>query len=79
MTESSAGPCPRSKLFLPHTAQVNSIRIARLKRAARKTPLVLSGVSRQGVPEVLRALFGVIEGVRSEEAPQPAEVEGWRP
>jgi hypothetical protein len=33
MTESSAGPCPRSKLFLPHTAQVNSIRIARLKHA----------------------------------------------
>src|SRR6202007_432650 len=29
---------------------------ARLKRAAKKTPLVISGVSRQGVPEALRAL-----------------------
>src|SRR6478672_8582773 len=31
--------------------------VARLRRAAKKTPLVLSGVSRQGVPEVLRALI----------------------
>ena len=53
--------------------------VARLKRAAKKTPLVLSGVSRQGVPEVLRALLAVIEGARAAEAPQPAEAEGWRP
>jgi len=53
--------------------------VARLKRAAKKTPLVLSGISRQGVPEVLRALLAVIEGARAAEAPQPAEAEGWRP
>jgi GTPase len=53
--------------------------VARLKRAAKKPPLVLSGVSRQGVPEVLRALLTVIEGERAAEAPEPAEAEGWRP
>src|SRR5881275_1723044 len=53
--------------------------VARLKRAAKKTPLVLSGVSRQGVPEVLRALLNIIDGVRTAEAPQPEEAEGWRP
>ncbi len=38
--------------------------VARLKRAAKKTPLVVSGVSRAGVPEVLRALIKVIDGER---------------
>lgn len=33
---------------------------ARLKRAAKKTPLLISGVSREGVPEALRALVAVI-------------------
>jgi len=33
---------------------------ARLKRAAKKTPLLLSGVSREGVPEALRALAALI-------------------
>jgi len=53
--------------------------VARLKRAAKKTPLVLSGVSRQGVPEVLRALLAVIEGARTAEKGEPAETEGWHP
>ncbi|CAN5122242.1 GTPase ObgE [soil metagenome] len=34
---------------------------ARLKRAAKKTPLLLSGVSREGVPEALRALVKLID------------------
>ena len=34
---------------------------ARLKRAAKKTPLLLSAQSRQGVPEALRALLRVID------------------
>jgi len=33
---------------------------AKLKKACKKAPLVLSSASRQGVPEVLRALFKVI-------------------
>jgi len=49
---------------------------ARLKRAARKTPLVISGVSRQGVPEALRALVKVIEA-SSEGSKEPAAA--WQP
>ena len=32
----------------------------RLKRAAKKTPLLISGVTGEGVPEALRALVEVI-------------------
>jgi len=53
--------------------------VARLKRAARKAPLVLSGVSRQGVPDVLRALLDVIDGMRTAEAPALEQAEGWQP
>jgi GTP-binding protein len=61
---------------------------ARLKRAAKKTPLVLSGVTRQGVPEALRALVTLIDEApvsakakRATESvveadPEPA---GWTP
>ena len=38
--------------------------VARLKRAAKKTPLVISAVSGAGVNEALRALFKVIEQAR---------------
>src|SRR3569623_791658 len=33
---------------------------ARLKRAAKQTPMRISGITREGVPEVLRALVGII-------------------
>jgi GTPase len=53
--------------------------VARLKRASKKTPLVLSAVSGEGVSEVLRALFKVIEGARDGEAePQVADA-AWQP
>jgi GTPase len=39
--------------------------IAKLKRAAKKTPMVISAVSGEGVREVLRALMRVIEDARS--------------
>jgi len=51
--------------------------LARLKRAAKKTPLVLSSAAHRGVPDVLRALVKVIDGER-----EPAEMvaaEGWHP
>jgi GTP-binding protein len=51
---------------------------ARLKRAAKKTPLVISGVSHQGVPEALRALVRVIDGAR-EAAEAPREAAAWGP
>jgi GTP-binding protein len=53
--------------------------LARLKRATKQTPLVLSSASGAGVPEVLRALLAVIDGARKEtEAPAPVET-AWRP
>src|SRR5215216_1087874 len=50
--------------------------VARLKRAARKTPLVVSAAAHIGVPEVLRGLVKVIDGDRIESA-EPAEA--WHP
>jgi GTPase len=52
--------------------------IALLKRAAKKTPMVISAVSGAGVQEVLRALLKVIEGARSAEKPLAADT-AWRP
>ncbi len=61
---------------------------ARLKRAAKKTPLLLSGVSREGVPEALRALVKLIDEApvsakakkasESVASPEP-ESAGWTP
>jgi GTP-binding protein len=47
--------------------------VARLKRAAKKTPLVISAATREGVPAVLRALISVIDGARTVDAPAAAE------
>lgn len=56
--------------------------VARLKRAAKRTPIVLSSASGQGVEEALRALFAVVEEARQDEAAEtaaPVEETGWRP
>jgi GTP-binding protein len=45
---------------------------ARIKRSAKKAPLVISAVSGQGVPEVLRALIAVIEKARGKETAKSA-------
>ncbi|MBN8964594.1 MAG: GTPase ObgE, partial [Rhizobiales bacterium] len=50
---------------------------ARLKRACKKTPLLLSAHSRKGVPEALRALLAVIDQDRH--ATQPAAIAAWSP
>jgi GTP-binding protein len=52
---------------------------ARLKRAAKKTPLVLSAVSGDGVAEVLRALFKIIEKARRETDTAKTEDATWHP
>jgi len=51
--------------------------LARLKRAAKKPPLVLSAVSGEGVPEALRQLLAAIDrtGAADTRAPAPA----WHP
>jgi GTP-binding protein len=53
--------------------------LARLKRAARQTPLVVSGVSGGGVPELLRALLDVIDRARAAEGAERPQARAWRP
>ena len=54
--------------------------VARLKRASKKTPLVISAVSHAGVTEVLRALFKVIARARQgEHEPDVADASAWQP
>jgi GTP-binding protein len=52
---------------------------ARLKRAAKKTPLVVSAVSGDGVAEVLRALWKVIETARRDGVEASAADAAWHP
>jgi len=57
--------------------------LARLKRAAKRKPLVLSAATGEGVAEVLRALLDVIgdkpEPAPTHTAPPAAEAAPWRP
>lgn len=54
--------------------------VKRLKRAAKKTPLLVSGATRDGVPEVLRALAKVIdEAPVTAKAQSAAEAPPWSP
>ena len=50
---------------------------ARLKRAAKKAPLILSGATHQGVTEALRALAKVIDESGARE--QPPVAAAWHP
>jgi GTP-binding protein len=53
---------------------------ALLKRAAKKTPLVVSAVSGDGVPQVLRALLKVIDQARRANAAPTTTVDAaWHP
>jgi GTP-binding protein len=61
------------------TPDVIKEQAARLKRASKKTPLVLSAVSGNGVSEVLRALFKVIAQARKGEAEPEVADAAWRP
>jgi GTPase len=50
---------------------------AKLKRACKKTPLVISSASGQGIQEVLRALFKVINAARAEKDDESTET-AWQ-
>jgi GTP-binding protein len=52
---------------------------ARLKRASKKTPLLLSAHSGAGVPEALRALLKVIDQATHRPAVRRAEFPAWQP
>ncbi|HEX4829266.1 MAG TPA: GTPase, partial [Xanthobacteraceae bacterium] len=51
---------------------------ARLTRAAKKTPLVVSAATGAGVPDVLRALLRVIDKTQHQERPSLA-AKAWHP
>jgi GTP-binding protein len=51
---------------------------ARLQRAAKKTPLVVSAATGAGVPELLRALLAVIDEGRQAERPRISS-QAWHP
>lgn len=63
------------------TPEVLKEQVARLKRAAKRMPIILSSASGEGVDAALRALFAVVEEARREEEREnaPAAETGWRP
>ena len=52
---------------------------AKLKKACKKTPLILSSASGKGVPEVLRALWKFIDRARDDAGVSEAKEEAWQP
>jgi GTP-binding protein len=52
---------------------------ARLERAAKKTPLVLSAHSGEGVAAALRRLLAVVDGVSGDAKTSSAPAEAWHP
>ena len=61
------------------TPEMIKSQMAKLKKACKKTPLVLSSASGKGVPEVLRALFKVIDEASAEADSADAKEEAWQP
>ncbi len=53
--------------------------IAKLKKASKKTPVVLSSTSGQGVTDVLRALWKFIDQARADADASEAKEEAWQP
>jgi GTP-binding protein len=53
--------------------------VARLKRACKRTPLILSGATGQGVPDALRALRAVIDQAIAPVADDCATAPAWQP
>jgi GTPase len=60
------------------TAEELREQTARLKRAAKKTPLVVSAATGAGVPEVVRALRQAIDAARHQQRPSPP-LHAWQP
>jgi len=62
------------------TPELLKQQIARLKRAAKRAPLVVSAATGEGVPEVLRALAKVIgEAARASADEEPKPEVAWHP
>jgi len=52
---------------------------ARLKRAAKKEPMLLSSATGQGVPEALRAILNIANEKNAEEIAAMKPPEAWHP
>ena len=62
------------------TPEAIKAQTAKLKKVCKKTPLILSSASGQGVTDVLRALFKVIDAAREGTAEEPKSKEAaWQP
>ena len=61
------------------TADAIKSQIAKLKKAAKKTPFTLSSQSRQGVQEALRALWKIINAAREEADTDQLKETAWQP
>jgi len=61
------------------TPEAIKAQAAKLKKACKKTPLLLSSASQQGVKEVLRALWKVIATDREDTGASKAKEEAWQP
>jgi len=53
--------------------------VARLKRAAKKTPIAISAATGDGIRNVLRALLEVIDDNRAHDQAPHAAAQSWRP
>ena len=60
-------------------AETLKTQVARLKRAAKRTPLKLSAVSRAGMKEALEAVLGLVQEGKAREAALAAPPEAWSP
>jgi GTP-binding protein len=61
------------------TPEAIKAQTAKLKKACKKTPLLLSSASQQGVKEVLRALWKFIDKARDDADTSIAKEEAWQP
>jgi len=62
------------------TPELLKQQVARLKRAAKRAPLVVSAATGEGMPEVLRALAKLIGEARAAESPPAsAAASAWQP
>jgi GTPase len=61
------------------TPEAIKTQAAKLKKACKKTPLLLSSASQQGVKEVLRALWKFIDKARNDAGASKVKEEPWQP
>jgi GTPase len=61
------------------TPEAIKTQAAKLKKACKRTPLLLSSASQQGVKEVLRALWKFIDKARDDADTSVAKEEAWQP